>query len=137
MELLTVYRVAPLFGVGYWRMKRMAESKGALVVENGKFYVQISKMKQVRKDLFVKATKITDKQFEVLAYIYEFMQHGRAPSLDEMAKHFGITKRGAVKHLMALEAKGAIKRGLGYYSIEIMDDVKNILDLIKQGVKVD
>lgn len=53
----------------------------------------------------------TDRQLKVLAFVHGFTQtHGIAPTLKEIAAHFGVTKVTAHEHLRALEKKRAIRR---------------------------
>lgn len=60
----------------------------------------------------MKKEKLTNRQGEVLEFIKEFIKRqGYAPSLRDIAEHFGIRgPQNAGKHLDALEKKGYIKR---------------------------
>lgn len=55
---------------------------------------------------------LTKRQNEIFAFLSEYLkERGYSPSLDEIAKHFGIASLNAVyKHLRVLEDKGFIKR---------------------------
>ncbi len=54
---------------------------------------------------------ITDRQNEILALIKSFIREtGQSPTLSELERALGITRRGVVKHLQALEKKGLISR---------------------------
>lgn len=65
----------------------------------------------------------TDRQLKVLAFVHGFTQtHGIAPTLKEIAAHFGVTKVTAYEHLRALEKKRAIRRSRHQArSIELVD----------------
>lgn len=53
----------------------------------------------------------TPKQINVLDYIREFVEaHRYAPTLEEMAGHFRISKISVLQHLRALQKRGAIHR---------------------------
>ena len=53
----------------------------------------------------------TDRQLKVLGFINSYSQaNGVAPTLKEIASHFGVTKVTALEHLRALEKKQAIRR---------------------------
>ncbi len=55
---------------------------------------------------------VTRRQNEVLGFIREFLnEHGYSPTLDEIARHFGMTSlNGVYKHLKGLEQRGLIRR---------------------------
>jgi len=54
---------------------------------------------------------ITGRQSEILNVIKTFItETGHSPSLSELERTLGITRRGVVKHLQALERKGLINR---------------------------
>ncbi|HUV13497.1 MAG TPA: transcriptional repressor LexA [Acidobacteriota bacterium] len=55
---------------------------------------------------------LTKRQNEIFAFLSGYLkERGYSPSLDEIAKHFGIASLNAVyKHLNVLEEKGFIKR---------------------------
>lgn len=57
-----------------------------------------------------KKEKLTTVQKKVLAFIKsEIKQHGRPPTLQEMAEHFGWkSHNSAYEHLLNLERKGAV-----------------------------
>ncbi len=53
----------------------------------------------------------TKRQLQFLRFIEQTVQkQNRIPSTRELARHFGISQSAAVKHLRALERKGAIQR---------------------------
>ena len=55
---------------------------------------------------------LTPKQLRVLEYIRSFREmQGYAPTLDEMARSFKVSKITILQHLRALEKRGAIRRG--------------------------
>lgn len=56
--------------------------------------------------------KLTKRQREIYDYLRTFMgRHGYAPSLEEIADHFGLSSVATVhEHLRNLEAKGALRR---------------------------
>lgn len=57
---------------------------------------------------------LTDRQSEVLAFIRVFhADNGFAPSVREIADHFGWFPTGAECHLRALQRKGVITRQSG------------------------
>lgn len=54
---------------------------------------------------------LTKKQAAILAWIAAFVRKsGYAPSIDEIAAHFGIWRSGIQQHLGLIEKKGYIKR---------------------------
>lgn len=54
---------------------------------------------------------LTQRQYEILEIVKSFIQEtGHSPSLSELERTLGITRRGVVKHLQALERKGLISR---------------------------
>lgn len=55
---------------------------------------------------------LTKRQKEILAFLTEYLkERGYSPSLDEIAKHFGIASLNAIyKHLRVLEERGFIRR---------------------------
>ena len=55
---------------------------------------------------------LTKRQREILDYLNEFIeQHGYAPSLEEIGRHFGLSSLATVhKHLTNLQDKGVIRR---------------------------
>jgi repressor LexA len=55
---------------------------------------------------------LTKRQREILDYLQEFIQqHGYAPSLEEIGRHFGLSSLATVhKHLSNLQEKGVINR---------------------------
>lgn len=59
--------------------------------------------------------ELTDRQRKVYNYILTYSkQHGYPPTMQEMAKHLGVTGNlGVIKHLNALEKKGFITRVSG------------------------
>ena len=60
---------------------------------------------------------ITDKQYAILLYLYEFWIANKSyPSIRAISDNFGYkTKNAAASHLAALEKKGFIKRIPGSY----------------------
>ena len=53
--------------------------------------------------------EITERQREVLEYIkWHRAEHGYSPVTREIAKHFGMSIKGAYDHVLALRKKGAI-----------------------------
>jgi len=59
--------------------------------------------------------KLTQKQKQVLNFIYEYSEHfGYPPSIRELARKMKVKwTRGIEVHLQALERKGYLKRGMG------------------------
>lgn len=55
---------------------------------------------------------VTKRQKEILNYLRDFLQrHGYSPTLEEIARHFGLASlNGVFKHLKALEERGFIRR---------------------------
>ncbi len=54
---------------------------------------------------------LTGRQLDVLRFIRDYRrEHAIAPTLDEIAKHFGVSKITIHEHLTHLEKKGAIFR---------------------------
>lgn len=57
---------------------------------------------------------LTSKQIEVLRFFRDyFREHGIAPTLEEAAEAFGVSKITIFEHLGHLEKKGAIRRDRG------------------------
>lgn len=55
--------------------------------------------------------QLTEKQLEILRFIRSYRQRNAlAPTLEEIAKHFGVSKITVHEHLKHLELKGAIRR---------------------------
>ncbi|MFO0984083.1 MAG: transcriptional repressor LexA [Planctomycetota bacterium] len=53
----------------------------------------------------------TEKQLRILNFIRDFRdQHGISPTLEELARHFGVSKITVYEHVCALEKKGALRR---------------------------
>lgn len=66
---------------------------------------------------------ITQRQNEVLSVIKSFQREtGQSPSLTELERILGITRRGVVKHLQALERKGLISRTSSSRGITLRED---------------
>lgn len=54
---------------------------------------------------------LTKKQLDILDFIWNWRETKRvSPTLEEMARHFGVTKITIYEHLNQLEKKGAIRR---------------------------
>jgi repressor LexA len=54
---------------------------------------------------------VTPKQLKVLQFIRKFREaHEYAPTLEEIARSFSVSKITALQHLRALEKRGAIRR---------------------------
>ncbi len=84
----------------------------------------------------------TKRQLEVLDFIRHFLANFRvAPTLDEMATHFHVSRVTVLEHVRALESKGVLKRtknrarsielnesepdgGLGSLMLPILGDVR-------------
>lgn len=55
--------------------------------------------------------RYTKKQKQILEFLAEFQkQHGYSPTLDEMARHFNVSRVTVFGHISALEKKGALQR---------------------------
>ncbi len=53
---------------------------------------------------------LTERQHAVLEFLREFREaRGLSPTLDEIARNFGITRATAAEHVKALELKGALR----------------------------
>ena len=53
----------------------------------------------------------TEKQLRIMEFLQQFRtERGISPTLEEIAKHFGVTKITIYEHINQLERKGAIKR---------------------------
>ena len=68
---------------------------------------------------------LTKRQQEILNYLRAFLEgRGYAPTLEEIAGHFGLASlNGVYKHLRALEERGFIKRLANQArSIQILDE---------------
>ena len=68
----------------------------------------------------------TEKQLRIMEFIQQFRaERGISPTLEEIAKHFGVTKITIYEHINQLERKGAIKREkFRARSIEILSPVE-------------
>ncbi len=56
-------------------------------------------------------TQLTPKQLAILTYLRDYeRQHGYAPTLQEVADHFEVTKVTIFEHVSVLERKGYIDR---------------------------
>ena len=54
---------------------------------------------------------LTPRQLEIARFIRDYVaQHEYAPTMQEMADHFGIARPTIFEHIEALEARGALKR---------------------------
>ena len=54
---------------------------------------------------------LTPRQRAIVDYIRDYVDvKGYAPTIQEIATWFGISKAGAGKHLEALQRKGAVRR---------------------------
>jgi len=69
---------------------------------------------------------LTPKQLKVLRFVRKFRAaHEYAPTLEEIARSFGVSKITALQHLRALEKRGAIRRSrYQSRSIEICEPVR-------------
>jgi len=70
---------------------------------------------------------LTPKQLRVLNFVREFRDgHGYAPTLQEIARKFGVSKVTVLQHLRSLEKRGAIRRGrYQARSIEIREPARS------------
>src|SRR5687767_110874 len=68
----------------------------------------------------------TEKQLRIMEFIQQFRaERGISPTLEEIAKNFGVTKITIYEHINQLERKGAIRREkFRARSIEIMAPVE-------------
>lgn len=65
---------------------------------------------------------ITSRQNEILSLIKSFIKEtGQSPTLSELERALGITRRGVVKHLQALEKKGLISRSASTRGITLRE----------------
>lgn len=90
---------------------------------------------------------LTKRQREILDFLQHFVRvQGYAPSLTEIAAHFGLSSPATVhEHLKALENKGFIERGWNKKrSVTLLDDAKSpdylqipLLGLIAAGRPVE
>lgn len=56
-------------------------------------------------------TQLTPKQLAILTYLRDYeRQHGYAPTLQEVADHFKVTKVTVFEHICVLQRKGYIER---------------------------
>lgn len=64
---------------------------------------------------------LTERQRRVFDYLVEFLQErGYPPTLSEIATKLGLSRVGAMKHLMVLERKGYIRRSRRARDIELV-----------------
>jgi len=76
------------------------------------------------------ATILYKRQKEILDYIEQtILKYGYAPTLTEIAQHFGLSSLATVhEHLAVLEKKGLIRRYKGAVrGIEVLDKIKEEL----------
>lgn len=73
---------------------------------------------------------LTEKQEAVLKFIEEYqMEHGKSPTIKEMKEHFGVNSDNSIlKHLKALEDKGAIQKDDTPRGIKLLDVIKKRLE---------
>lgn len=82
---------------------------------------------------------LTPRQREVLELLQVWLlDHGFAPTVQEIADYFGISKTGAWQHLDALEDKGYIVRSIyRRRAIELAGDQRHVrCPHCKQGFQV-
>lgn len=79
---------------------------------------------------------LTERQEAVLKFIGEYqMTYGKSPTLREMREHFGVSSdNGILKHLKALQEKGAITKDDTPRGIGLLSSVKEKLE--STGVKL-
>jgi repressor LexA len=67
------------------------------------------------------ASYLTTKQKQFFDFLRTYIEENQfAPTLSELQQYFGITKRGIVKHLEALERKGFIGRNSESRGIQLL-----------------
>ncbi len=79
---------------------------------------------------------LTPRQLRVLEFVREFLgRHGYAPTLEEIASAFRISKITALQHLRTLEKRGAIRRTrYQARSIELCESTKRGDTLPLKGI---
>jgi repressor LexA len=73
--------------------------------------------------------ELTSRQKEVLKFIEKYqMDHGRSPTIKEIRIHFRLSSdNGVIKHIIALQKKGAIEKDKTPRGIRLLGSVKNRL----------
>lgn len=73
---------------------------------------------------------LTEKQEAVLKFIEEYqMENGKSPTIKEMKEYFGVNSDNSIlKHLKALEEKGAIEKDDTPRGIKLLDVIKKRLE---------
>lgn len=67
--------------------------------------------------------KLTERQQQVLRYVSDFHRdNGFAPTVREIATHFGFSVKGAYDHIIALEKKSVIFRASKYSRTMCLSD---------------
>ena len=57
------------------------------------------------------STQLTPKQLAILTFVRDYeRQHGYAPTLQELADHFQVTKVTIFEHVGVLQRKGFLER---------------------------
>jgi repressor LexA len=66
----------------------------------------------MRRKKSATAAALTPKQLRLLTYVRDFTHaRGYAPTMQELADEFGVSKVTVFEHLVALQTKGFLKRG--------------------------
>ncbi len=83
--------------------------------------------------------KLTERQLQVLRYVSDFhRENGFAPTVREIATHFGFSVKGAYDHIIALEKKTVIFRASKYSRTMCLSDKgKQILNIeTNEGIPI-
>jgi repressor LexA len=74
---------------------------------------------------------LTQKQQDVLAFIEQYqLEHESSPTIREIRQHFELkSDNGVLKHLAALEKKGAIRKSDVHRGIHLLESVKRAMSL--------
>lgn len=75
---------------------------------------------------------LTAKQKNVLAFIEQYqLEHERSPTIREIRLHLNVkSDNGVLKHLAALEKKGAIRKSDVHRGIRLLSSVKRSMGLL-------
>ena len=81
----------------------------------------------------MKEFRLTPRQLAIVNFIREYLiEYEYAPTMQEIADHLGVRRPTVFEHLVALEAKGALKRGEPNFARsitlapELMEDARHV-----------
>ena len=96
--------------------RRKPIDKRKNVVYNG--IVLNATLVHFREELLVLRTLNQEIIAKIVSYVDEnFSKNGRIPSFQEIADYIGLSKSMTSRYIAAMEQKGMIEKGTGYYSL--------------------